>query len=624
MTILEENEFYLTIKLRGKNMAEININNIIQISISAPAIGAKQVNLSTIALFTDEQSESVIDYAVYKSATGIANDFGVDSKIYKQAVAIFSQSPSILTNNGYVVAIPMQPSVVIDATAGYGITNDVNLQNFREVTDGSINITQDGGTTVALTGLNFSACKTTEAIAGVFNNAIAQTATAGTAVTGTITVGNLTSIEDGSFSIAVDGENATEISDLDFTGATDLEDVAYIINEALTGVSCVASEDVLVFTSDTKGADSSVVLSAGVGGTSIYGEFGVVTETAGTDAVGCAVTLYDINQLKFTSTNTGATSSILLSSNTTGTDLTGTAYLGTLAYVQGQASYTGRERLIDAIIRTRAQLYYHCVLPCLTLGDDEIINASDYIQTETMMLAIADNDLACCDDGNLFSRIANKSNHKTRCFAYFSDDIQDARNMASAYMGRGLCVNFEGSGTTLSMQLKALATIEPDPNITETLFQKAKKVGADLYCSIYGVNSAISNGANDFFDNVYNDNWLYVALQVAGFNALRYANTKIPQTNTGIDALVTAYKQVLEQGVRNGAFSAGEWTLTFPFGDPELFAQNIRTFGYYVYPEPLASQSQESRDSREAPFISMAVKRAGAMHTSAVVVYINN
>ena len=56
-------------------MAEININNIIQISISAPSIGAKQVNLSTIALFTDEQSESVVDYAVYKSATGIANDF---------------------------------------------------------------------------------------------------------------------------------------------------------------------------------------------------------------------------------------------------------------------------------------------------------------------------------------------------------------------------------------------------------------------------------------------------------------------------------------------------------------------------------------------------------------------
>ena len=605
-------------------MAEININNIIQISISAPSIGAKQVNLSTIALFTDEQSESVVDYAVYKSATGIANDFGVDSNIYKQAVAIFSQSPSILTNNGYVVAIPMLPSVVIDATSGYGLTNDINLQNFREVTNGSIKIGVNGDQEVSLTGLNFTPCKTTEAIAGVFNSAIANTATAGRAITETITVSNLESISDGSFSIAVDGGDATEITNLDFTGATGLDDVVTIIEAELTGVTVTVKNGAIEFTSNSKGGTSSVVLSGGTTGTNIYSEFGNVTNTSGLAPIGCICEVYNLNQLKFTSTSTGATSSVLVSSDTTGTDLSIPAYLGTLAYIQGQASYTGRERLIDAIIRTRAELYYHCIIPCLTLSDDEIITASDYVQTETMMLAIADNDLACCDDGNLFSRICDKSNHKTRCFAYFADDIQKARNMASAYMGRGLCVNFEGSGTTLSMQLKALATIEPDPNVTETLFQKAKRVGADLYCSIYGVNSVVSNGQNEFFDNVYNDNWLYVALQVAGFNALRYANTKIPQTNVGIDALVTAYKQVLEQGVRNGAFSAGEWTLTFPFGDPELFAQNIRSFGYYVYPEPLAEQSQQARDSREAPLISMAVKRAGAIHTSAVIVYINN
>jgi len=605
-------------------MAEININNIIQISISAPAIGAKQVNLSTIALITDEQSDNVIDYAIYKTATGIANDFGVDSKIYKQAVAIFSQAPNILTNNGYVVAVPMLPSVTIDATAGYGLTNDINLQNFREVTDGSVTITQNGSNTVDLIDLNFTACKTTEAVAALINNALQDTATAGTATTEAISVETLALISDGCFTIAVDGGTATEITDLDFSSAVDLDDVAAVINAKITGATCASNGTGLTFRSNTKGEDSSVEITAGTTGTDISTEFGTITETQGEAAIGVTCEVYDLNQLKFTSTTTGNASSVLVSSNTTGTDLTADVYLGTLAYIQGQAAYTGRERLMDAIIRTRAQLYYHCVIPCLTLGDDEIIAASNYIETETMMLTIADNDLTCCDDGNLFSRIKNKSNHKTRCFAYFSDDIQDARNMASAYMGRGLCVNFEGSGTTLSMQLKALTTIEPDPNITETLFQKAKKVGADLYCSIYGVNSAISNGANEFFDNVYNDNWLYVALQVAGFNALRYANTKIPQTNIGVDALVTAYKQVLEQGVRNGAFAPGEWTLTFPFGDPELFAQNVRTFGYYVYPEPLAAQSQQSRDSREAPFISMAVKRAGAMHTSAVVVYINN
>lgn len=605
-------------------MAEININNIIQISISAPAIGAKQVNLSTIALITDEQSENVIDYAIYKTATGIANDFGVDSNIYKQAVAIFSQAPNILTNNGYVVAVPMLPSVTIDATSGYGLTNDINLQNFREVTDGSVTITQDGSRTVYLTDLNFSGCKTTEAVAALFDNALSATATAGTATTGLITVSNFESISNGSFNITVDGGTVQEITDIDFTAISTINDIAGLINSEISDATCSAVNGALVFTSNSTGANSSVLITMNDTGTSLVDEFGVINTVAGQDAIGVTCEVYDLNQIKFTSISTGTASSVLISSNTTGTDLTADVYLGALAYVQGQAAYTGRERLIDTIIRTRAQLYYHCVIPCLTLGDDEIIAASNYVQTETMMLAIADNDLTCCDDGNLFSRIANRSNHKTRCFAYFSDDIQESRNMASAYMGRGLCVNFEGSGTTLSMQLKALATIEPDPNITETLFQKAKKVGADLYCSIYGVNSAISNGANEFFDNVYNDNWLYVALQVAGFNALRYANTKIPQTNIGVDALVTAYKQVLEQGVRNGAFAPGEWTLTFPFGDPELFAQNVRTFGYYVYPEPLATQSQQSRDSREAPFISMAVKRAGAMHTSAVVVYINN
>lgn len=605
-------------------MAEININNIIQISISAPSIGAKQVNLSTIALITDEQSEKVVDYAVYKTATAIAEDFGVDSKVYQQAVAIFSQSPSILTNNGFIVVVPMLPSVTIDATAGYGITEEINLQNFREVTDGSFTITTDNNRTVAITGLNFSSAKTTEAVAGIINNALLATATAGKATTEAITVSNLTSISDGCFSISIDGGEEVEITNLDFTGASTIEDIATIINAALTGATCAAASDTLVFTSDSTGADSSVSIDVGLTGTDIATYFGTVTEVEGVAAINATCEIYDLYQLQFTNTTTGANSSVLVSSNTTGTDLVSSAYFGNLAYIQGQAAYTGRERLINAIQRTRAQLYYHMVIPCLTLGDDEILAASNYIETETMMLAIADNALDSCDDGNLFSRICNRSNHKTRCFAYFADDIQDARNMASAYCGRALCVNFEGSGTTLSMQLKALATIEPDPNITETLFQKAKKVGADLYCSIYGVNSAISNGANEFFDNVYNDNWLYVALQVAGFNALRYANTKIPQTNIGIDALVTAYKRVLEQGVKNGAFAPGEWTLSYPFGDPELFAQNVRTFGYYVYPEPLAEQSQEARDSRQAPFISMACKRAGAIHSSAVTVYINN
>ena len=606
-------------------MAEIDINNVIQISISAPSVGAKQVNLSTIALFTNEASKVAEGaYSIYKSVSGIANDFGTTSNIYKQAVAIFSQSPNILSNAGYVIAIPMLSNTTVRATSGYGITDDINLQNFIACSDGSVNIQIDGDETVALTGLNFNNCRTMESVVDVLNTAIANTATAGTATTEAITVDNLTSISDGCFTIAIDGGTATEITGLDFTSATNLTDVATVINTALTGATCVASGGALVFTSDTTGDDSSIELSAGVTDTDIYAEFGTVTYASGVDAIGCEFSVYNLNQLQLTSTSTGSSSSVYVSSNSTGTDLADPSYLGVLTYVSGRDEYIGRERLVDAIIRARQMIYFHCILPCIDLEEEEIMEASDYVQTDVMMLAIAQSDETCCNAGSLFERIKNKSNHKTRCFAYFSGNNQEARNMASAYMGRGLCVNFEGSGTTLTMQLKALATIEPDPNITETLLQKAVNVGADVYCSIYGVTAVLSHGANDFFDNVYNDNWLLVALQVAGFNALRYANTKIPQTNEGIDALVTAYKAVLEQGVNNGAFHQGTWNLSYPFGDPEIFALNIESFGYYIYPEPLSTQSQESRDARQAPFISMAIKRAGAVHTSAVMVYINN
>ena len=210
------------------------------------------------------------------------------------------------------------------------------------------------------------------------------------------------------------------------------------------------------------------------------------------------------------------------------------------------------------------------------------------------------------------------------CLAYFKDTAQSARLMAAAYASRGQSVDFGGSNTTLTMQLKTLATIDPDPNATETLVQKAKAVGADMYVSVDGVPCVFSNGANEFFDNVYNDIWLKTALQVAGFNALRNAASKIPQTAAGVEILVKAYTDVLNTGIKNGAFAAGKWTLPVTFGDPQMLKDAVESVGYYVYATPIEEQAQSEREERKAPFIQMAIKRAGAIHTSDILVYINN
>lgn len=616
-------------------MAEIDISNIISVTLSATPITMKQANLSTIAIFTTDEGTGQ-DYTIYRTPTAVAADYGTDSEVYEQAVKIFAQAPNILTANGYLVVIPMLPSVTIEATSGYGLIEDYNLQNFRAVTDGSIGISVDSAATRALTGLNFSAATTSQKLAQVFNQAFADAARGASITTATVDIADFSSVEDGSFTIQVGSDTAVNVGSIDCSGATTLEGLATVIQSALNGasvpvtVTADAENSLLTFTTSSTGADMTLSMASGSTGTDIYGtsylNVAAGTTAAGADAIGCTASIVD-GELKFTSNSTGASSSVLFVQNTTGTDLSGIEYLdiNSAVYVQGMGAYTGRERLTDAIVRTQALVYFNgCLVDHDFEDDTELLNASDYVQTQSKMLFVGKHELSCCDSGSVFDRVRGRGNHHTRCIAYFGDTAKDARLVAAAYASRGLCVDFGGSNTTLTMQLKELSGCEPDPNATETLVQKAKNVGADMYVSVDGVPCAFSNGANEFFDNVYNDIWLKTALQVAGFNCLHTAGSKLPQTAAGLATLISAYVDVLNRGIKNGAFAPGTWTLPVTFGDPVMLKQSVASVGYYVYATPITEQDQAERDERKAPFIQMAVKRAGAIHSSNILVYINN
>ena len=159
---------------------QLDISNIISVTLSATPITMKQANLSTIALFTVEDGVPTADgkgvepYTIYRNSTSVAGDYGTDSEVYKQAVKIFAQTPNILTANGYLVVIPLKPDVSIEATAGYVLQQGYNLQNFRAVTDGSIDIEIDGNGAKSLTGLNFSSATTAQKLCNVFNTAFAD------------------------------------------------------------------------------------------------------------------------------------------------------------------------------------------------------------------------------------------------------------------------------------------------------------------------------------------------------------------------------------------------------------------------------------------------------------------
>jgi hypothetical protein len=200
--------------------------------------------------------------------------------------------------------------------------------------------------------------------------------------------------------------------------------------------------------------------------------------------------------------------------------------------------------------------------------------------------------------------------------------MNDLIFMAS-YAGRALSTNFTGSNTTQTMHLKALAGVQPDPTITQTILNTAIAAGADTYISLQGVPSVFCSGANTFFDRVYNLQWFVGALQVAGFNYLATTSTKVPQTEAGMDGLKGAYRSVCEQGVTNQYGAPGSWNSPTVFGNPSDLILNVAQRGYYIYSTPIAQQSQTNRVARQAPLVQIAFKEAGAIQSSTVIVNVN-
>lgn len=281
------------------------------------------------------------------------------------------------------------------------------------------------------------------------------------------------------------------------------------------------------------------------------------------------------------------------------------------------------ETLTTAINRTSSLVQYFGILCTKDYDDEEVASAAAVVQTMNKMMFVVSNSATDIAANGSFSDIAEAGYDKTRCLAYLSTTTEPAKVMAAAYAGRALSTAFEGSNTTQTMHLKDLTGVVADPTMTQTQLNLCQDCGADAYVNIAGVAKTFTSGVNGFFDQVYNRCWFLGALEVAGFNALAKVSTKIPQTEPGMTLLKGAYRLICEQAVRNGYVAPGAWNSADRFGDVEAMLRNIEEVGYYIYSLPVNLQSQTDREARKAPLIQIAIKEAGAIHSTSVIVYIN-
>lgn len=201
--------------------------------------------------------------------------------------------------------------------------------------------------------------------------------------------------------------------------------------------------------------------------------------------------------------------------------------------------------------------------------------------------------------------------------------VANALVMAASYAGLALSTNFNGSNTTTVLHLKVLNGVSPDPSMSQTILNLAVSVGADIYVSLQGVPAVFTSGANSYYDQVYNLLWFQGALQIAGFNYLAQTGTKIPQTEVGMDGLKNAYRAVCNQAVTNGYCAPGTWNSATVFGNTAQMLLNIAQVGYYIYSQPVAQQLQTARAARQAPLVQIALKQAGGIQSSSVIIAIN-
>lgn len=290
-------------------------------------------------------------------------------------------------------------------------------------------------------------------------------------------------------------------------------------------------------------------------------------------------------------------------------------------------SASGLEPVHTAMIRTANEVnYFGTLIDSIPTAPFTTLPA--YIAGQDKMLFVASNSKADGASNGILGVLASKNLNQVRGLYYNDGVAQDTVNFAAAYCARGLSTDFSGSLTASTMNMKQLVGFIPDNTLTQTDLNTFQATGIDCYPpfgfqGLTATGNLYTSGANGFFDQIYGQFWLKAALQVAGFNYLAQTTTKIPQTETGMDGLKNAYRQVLSLGVANGFMAPGSWTSPTVFGNPTTLAQSVASIGYYVYSLPVPQQQSADRNARKAPLVQIAAKMAGAIHTSSVIVQIN-
>lgn len=492
-------------------MPTLPVSRLINVSVQLTPNAAQAQNLSTLlVLGTSAIIDSVERWRPYETLADVAADFGATAEEYKAALLWFQQAP--------------QPT---------------QLRIGRW-----FNAASKGGLR----------CATIPASSQLLSA--------------------WTGITNGGFTYTKDGGPATNVTGINFSSAANLNAVATLIQNALTGVAVVWNAN--------------------------YQRF------------------------EFTSNTTGATSSIsFLSAPSAGTDIS--AQLGGRSTDSGAYLFVGMaaETALDAATLFDAnygQSWYAMTIPAAVNNDHlavaaylEGTNAKHLYGVTTMeagaLVPSSTTDLAY---------LLNQQNLLRTVVQYSSVNAQAVVSL----LARALTVDYTGNNTVITLMYKQEPGIVAESiNSTQALALETK--ACNVFVNYNNDTAIIQRGVvskGEFLDVVTGTDWLAVTLQNSLYNLLYTSTTKVPQTDAGVALLTTTCAAVCGQAVLNGLLAPGQWN-SGGFG--ELRQGDFMAKGYYIYAPPVRTQNPADRAARKSVPIQVAAKLAGAIHDINVAVTVN-
>ncbi len=379
----------------------------------------------------------------------------------------------------------------------------------------------------------------------------------------------------GAFRYIKDGGTLTTVSGLNFSAAANLNAVAGIIQAAVAGSTVVwnASYSRFEFTSSTTGATSSFAfLQTPVSGTDIATMLGGLSTSSGAYLVaGQAAETAIAAVTEFDSRFGQAWYALHLANGSTNAD-----HLAIAAYIEG--------------------------------------SNTKHVYAVTTQEAGA---LVAADTANIAYQLKQLKYAKT--FVQYSSSSPYA---AVSALARILTTDYTANNTTITLMFKG------EPGVSaETLNATQVNTLAANNCNVF-VNynndtAIIQNGvmsSGEYADTVLGADALSIDLMTELYNLMYTSPTKIPQTDAGMNILVSKCNQVCERFVNNGFLAGGVWN-SGGFGSLKQY--DFLAAGYYCYAGRMANQSVADRAARKSTTIQIAPKLAGSIHEVVVGVTVN-